>query len=232
MLNGNFNAVDQPTEGSLEHTQPKSPTNNRAFWYASGYSLPISLLSNRSRPIQQNSFTKLRDIQRSDSPQPISSDTWSNESSFTSTANSPTHSRVSSISVPENSQLTPTNLSSSLRDSSSPRTVATSLSQELEQTQPSSEPSFHSRSFSPCNLSIVSDGSKELLWRSPECLRNSNWSLMTPISEKDMSCIDSPEKENRPSSPSDAILIKRSTELCLRLTKDDPEPRSLGSNLP
>ncbi|KUJ11799.1 uncharacterized protein LY89DRAFT_212758 [Mollisia scopiformis] len=226
LLNANSAAAEQ--QRKMEKGEAtKTPTRNRTPWDAGGYSLPINTLSNPtlSTPTPYNIHHD--DSQQISASTPTSprhkfSDSRSSLSSFTSSLQSTTHSRFSSMSTTVSGSQ-PLN---SLAETLSP--TANLKIQEMDLTPPLSEshiPRPHG-SLSPTGsldaLALVAETRITDQEATSSTLRDKT--STTPEQTPNQTIITN----GRPSSPSDAILIKRATLPSLRVVTGDHELNGAG----
>lgn len=228
LLNANSVAAEQ--QRKMERGEPsRTPTRNRTPWDAGGYSLPINTLSNSTHNTPpQNQNIHLDDSQHQTSasvptsPRHKFSDSHSSLSSFTSSLQSTTHSRFSSTSTTV-SGTQPFGLTDNL----SPVSNLKIHEMDLAQLPPSDPSSLPHRSLSPTGsldaLALVAEHQmvdQEVV--PPDDKMSTSSSGQTPEGTS--------HSQSRPSSPSDAILIKRATLPSLRLVTGDHELNGQGQN--
>lgn len=196
LLNAGSLAVEQKRMENL-----RIAGRSRTPWDAGGYSLPITTktpISPSCQPQQDNYFDD-RQIDTPSSPRHKLSDSRSSFSSFASSIQSTTHSRFSSMSTVSGSHT----LNTITGELMSPKSTM------IELPSPSG-------AKSPDGTIIES--------RPKETVTEEVCELLAPIAENRLSP-DEPTQEStkatrnhpRPSSPSDAILIKRASVPSLRL---------------
>lgn len=190
-------------EGSRTQGRSRTP------WDAGGYSLPITSRPTATPPSQ----IVIHSDERQQADSPISpkhklSDSRSSLSSFTSSINSTTHSRFSSMSTVASSHT----LNSSSTDIVSPKSTPLEMASPSNPTLPLDASSNEART----TINAPSDNL--------DTLATIAENRLSPSSEQQSqgtnSMSDSTEKglaTKRPSSPSDAILIKRTAVPTLRL---------------
>ncbi|CAG8949794.1 hypothetical protein HYFRA_00004117 [Hymenoscyphus fraxineus] len=174
---------------------------NRTPWDAGGYSLPITTktpISPPNQPHQDNYFDD-RPMDAPSSPRHKLSDSRSSLSSFASSIQSTTHSRFSSMSTASGSH----SLNTITGELISPKTMT------MELASPSVT--------NPPEVMALDS-------RTKDAGIDEACEILAPIAENRLSPEDSTEEPNkahlgypRPSSPSDAILIKRASVPSLRL---------------
>ncbi|KAG9239619.1 hypothetical protein BJ875DRAFT_479282 [Amylocarpus encephaloides] len=197
--------------GSLDVEQKKmeeikTQGRSRTPWDAGGYSLPITSKTPMSPPSQQPQRMEFDDnqVESPISPRHKLSDSRSSLSSFTSSLPSATHSRFSSISTVSGSH----SLNSIAAEVLSSKSACLHLSSASSGNPPdqlSSEP----RTINPTATS-----------ESLDALATIAENRLSPQQETDEKPADEPTASTsipRPSSPSDAILIKRTAVPALRL---------------
>ncbi|KAK0108298.1 hypothetical protein ONS95_003114 [Cadophora gregata] len=105
LLNANSLAVEQQrkdekdVEEKKRETPTKVPSRNRTPWDAGGYSLPINTISNPTTPPHTQEVQRRESQSTPTSPRHKFSDSRSSLSSFTSSLQSASHSRFSSLST-------------------------------------------------------------------------------------------------------------------------------------
>ncbi|CZT05120.1 uncharacterized protein RAG0_11344 [Rhynchosporium agropyri] len=223
LLNANSIAVEQQRkeetdaeEGNLA-VPTKLPSRNRTPWDAGGYSLPINSVSNPTTSPRAEEG-QLRESQSTPtSPRHKFSDSRSSLSSWTSSLQSASHSRFSSMST-VGSALPSINLNDahSSMPGQKPQALDFDFPSRMEGVQSSNPQSSGSISPTECldALALVAENE------------------MAEISKADFSDFERIQSVPgpRPSSPSDAILIKRASAIpSLRL--DTGEQELNGMNL-
>lgn len=227
LLNSGAAAAAAAEQQKKAESTRSSPTRSRTPWDAGGYSLPINsapftpqLNTKTSPQIQQYGLQPLEN-QTPTSPKHKFSDSRSSLSSFTSSLQSATHSRYSSMST-VNSTHPVSNLSF---DGLSPKLRSTPHALELATIESISE-ARHSTSLSPTGsldaLALVAERHPF----SQPATRHPSDDVTTSSTERGSSlplaeCLS----QGRPSSPSDAILIKRSAVPVLRVNTGDSDLR-------
>lgn len=211
----------QQQEKEMENV--RLPTRNRTPWDAGGYSLPINTLSLAPTPLQQANFEEQEHQQHEgeapSSPKHKFSDSRSSLSSFTSSLQSATHSRFSSMSTVNSAQPMhgiPTEaFSPKLRNAPQNLELATidSRSEHGPSTSLSPTGSLETLAFvaehHPFSQQATRQGSQEVLGADSESVPRS---LSTEIPVRGRS--------GRASSPSDGLLIKRMDLPSLRLNTE------------
>ena len=220
LLNSSSAAVEQKRVESS-----RQPTRNRTPWDAGGYSLPINTLStsNPSTPPRQIHCDDSR-FEDATSPKHKFSDSRSSLSSFTSSLQSTTHSRFSSMST-VNSSLPMNNLGA---ESLSPQLKGLPQSLDLAASLPmSTDSGFQSSGESRARASLSPTGSLEALAAVAEhqsaCQEPEKSSSTIPMETTMNNTPLESVSHGRPSSPSDAILIKRTTVPALRVSTGELE---------
>jgi hypothetical protein len=240
LLNAGSNAVEQQKQGEGPRTHPRS----RTPWDAGGYSLPINTISSKTSPTSPPSNIHHDDSQRETptSPRHKFSDSRSSLSSFTSSLQSASHSRFSSMStvnsVHQMNSLVAETLSPSQQkpqpfDLSS---ISLPTAEAFDGTQPSTRNTQHRGSLSPTDsldaLALVAENrmaGQQHPSTIPPSTEASSVSSATEKNANPTAGNDSVPPE-RPSSPSDAILIKRSTIPILRVNTGDQDLDGPGSD--
>jgi hypothetical protein len=230
LLNSNPAAAEQRKRA--DSGSSKGPSRSRTPWDAGGYSLPINTATNGSKSPQKQSQSEYRRDDVPISTPPLSpkhrfSDSRSSLSSFTSSLlSTATHSRFSSTStLNSNSHAHHKSFST---DIISPE--LRSISQTLEyaiqplvidscQTNQTRQVPSLSPTGSPLQqLAIVAE--THLSGQKSESSSGNNDAMQTDSTEAADS-ITIPALHNRPGSPSDAILIKRTSIPSLRVNTED-----------
>jgi hypothetical protein len=209
----NAGAVAVVEEKKIEG--PKIPGRNRTPWDAGGYALPMNTRPPTSPPfLQQHKIqSDEAQIDTPSSPRHRFSDSRSSLSSFASSIHSANHSRFSSMSTVSGSH----SLSGITAEIFSPKSVPLSPSGVNPSDGLNNEAhSFNTQSLNE-NLEALTTISENR--HSPELEQPSEQQ-----SPEDMEKIIIPEHP-RPSSPSDAILIRRTTVPSLRLDTGAHETR-------
>ena len=226
LLNSGAAAAAAAEQQKKMQSARNTPTRSRTPWDAGGYALPINTLSLalHSIPAPQISYDEPRRIEYETPIPPTQthnfSDSQSSLSSFTSSLQSATHSRFSSMSTVNSrhplERLALVSLSPKLRNASQALELApddlttgaylsTSLSPtgSLDaHTLVAQQHSFPSPPSNPTRRSLA------------ETLRTGS---DTRSSSQESRAVD------RPGSPSDAILIKRSAVPILRVNTSDAD---------
>ncbi|KAI1001318.1 hypothetical protein K3495_g6882 [Podosphaera aphanis] len=220
MLNGNSGAVEQLEERS-QQVILKSPRKTRTPWDAGGYSLPIDTVSVTPQYRFQGAEAN---TSASASPRHFSSE------SLYSLTSSSTGSHIHSISTSTSESFQASNnMMGNIYESPSPKTAASSYSLDLstdELDQASLSQINLSRSMSLASSVAADPNSTRVMWNQFQRSQNLGENLVFPIRTKQISTIESAEEKRRPSSPSDAILIKRSTTPNIRLIIEDSRLKS------
>jgi hypothetical protein len=231
LLNSNPGAAEQRKRA--DSGSSRVPSRNRTPWDAGGYSLPINTATNGARtPQQQIQPENRHDDSPIDTP-PTSpkhrfSDSRSSLSSFTSSLQSTTtHSRYSSTSTLNSNSHTHHKsfgtdiLSPELRSISQ---TLESANQSLDLDSCQSNESRQGTSLSPTGsnleqLALVAQ-SHLCEQRSESSSRNNN-TMETTAADLVAESATKHLYYNRPGSPSDAILIKRTSIPSLRVKTGD-----------
>lgn len=235
----NANAVEQQKKAEASRT---TPTRNRTPWDAGGYALPINTMSgvpmvqplSSSAPAQDNvQMMEQESIQDTPvSPKHRFSDSRSSLSSFTSSLQSASHSRYSSLSTVGSLQQ-PNTIEEALsrtKDQSMDTAMIPMRNQDANRTSPTG---LHFRgSISPTSSmdALVLAAERHSVSQRPNMQRNLS---MGDTSRSQTTEKPSPSPGNdfvprhRPCSPSDAILIKRTAALpILRVMTGDKDLRA------
>lgn len=224
LLNANSMAATGGA-GDEKKNDGSRPVRNRTPWDAGGYSLPI-MSSNPAAakattpPAFTPQPTHLDDSQTElPSPNHKSSDSRSSFSSFASSIQSASHSRFSSISTVSGSY--PLN-SCWASDVLSPKSTTFELASPLNPTAPSNEP----RHNIPAPTTEIPDTLSTIIE-----LRTTPDPEQQTRDDREIDCASNPAIP-RPSSPSDAILIRRTTVPTLKLDTgghdfNRPSPREM-----
>lgn len=226
LLNANSLAVEQQRgeekdgeEKKVEVTT-KAPSRNRTPWDAGGYSLPINTISNPSTPPQADE-THRRDSQSTPtSPRHKFSDSRSSLSSFTSSSQSASHSRFSSLST-VGSTYPSSNLAEAFSSASGqkPQALEFGPPSRMDGTPTYPQPGG---SISPTGSLDALALAAENEMTGQQAQQNADVSKVSSGKEKE-SGRRSEGLEDRPCSPSDAILIKRTTVPSLRLSTGEQD---------
>lgn len=222
LLNSNgsvTHAAEQQNHSEIE----KNPPSSRTPWDAGGYSLPINTISVAPSPFQHAQYEESRQESRAQtSPtQHRFSDSRSSLSSFTSSLQSTTHSRFSSMST-VNSSTNPFQsyppidvVTPKLRIAPTPLDLVTSSSHRDQLSTANTSPT------SPLRICALNTKQHPNLPSLPP---------RDPSSQKENSAewngeryIVSKFAHRRSSSPSDAILIKRTAVPILRVNTGDTD---------
>jgi hypothetical protein len=212
LLNESSNAVDQQ-----KNYVTRLPTRSRTPWDAGGYSLPINTTS--SQPITPP-YTRNDELPTytPTSPRHKFSDSRSSLSSFTSSQQSTTHSRFSSMSTVCSTQ--PMN---SLVDKSSPKCIPGVQISDSDSIRDLTPPRS---TRSPVNAldRLPSMEAQPSRHNSLPSIHYVDSAMMSSNTENQSSPgVISSIPEERPGSPSDAMLIRRPTLPSLRLDTEDLE---------
>lgn len=206
----------------LTESSRSTPTKSRTPWDAGGYSLPINTLSLAPSPSQKAQNEDSQDLENQTSTSPKQhkfSDSRSSLSSFTSSLQSATHSRYSSMSTINSTH----QLSNLSLESLSPKSKNATLNLELATIESNSEPRI-SISLSPTGsldtLALVAE--HHPLTQPAQQLAGEGG--LRPALRRGTSLASAQGiSPNRPSSPSDAILIKRTAAPILRVNTGDAD---------
>jgi hypothetical protein len=226
--------ANSSTAGQQRKDVSRTPPRNRTPWDAGGYSLPINTVSsmNITAPTTppQNVLYDDSQVETPRSPHHKFSDSRSSLSSFTSSLQSTSHSRFSSMST-VSSAIQP--LNTILAESIALDSITKPQPLKLESTP---FPMGHSRSSSSATQprgSISPTGSPDALApvAKGQLARRRSEPSTSKGEEDDMSTskegsevtTDRAMSSERPSSPSDAILIKRTTVPSLRLNTGEQD---------
>ncbi len=236
----NANAAEQQKKG--DGSAKTAPTRNRTPWDAGGYSLPINTLSTvlasssskrttTSPQSTQNTQEREESIDMPSSPRHKFSDSRSSLSSFTSSLQSISHSRYSSSSTVGSLQQVNYigEILSPISGSKKPSVDFGSLT-AVEGTRPSGTHSWGSISPIDSMEALILAAEKHSVSQRPLSARQLSIkdSSMSQTTEKlpSPSQIELPPKD-RPSSPSDAILIKRSAVPILRVNTGNQDRKEV-----
>ena len=221
LLNSNRAAVEQK---HIENS--RLPTRSRTPWDAGGYSLPINTVSrsNPSTPPPPQTHYDDSQMEDTNSPNHKLSGSRSSLSSFTSSLQSTTHSRISSMST-VNSSCQINNVRS---DSLSPQSKALPQALDLANLSLSTDSGFQSGSEETRTRAPLSPtGSLEALTavaeHQPAGQEPARSSSTTPMELEINHAPSESVLQGRPSSPSDAILIKRTTVPILKVNTGELE---------
>lgn len=223
LLNANSLAA-----GQQKKEVSRTPPRNRTPWDAGGYSLPINTVSSLQTTVPQTIQYDDSQVETPRSPHHKFSDSRSSLSSFTSSSQSATHSRFSSMST-VGSTINPLNgvlaESIALESASKPKPLnLESVPLPMEISRSSSSCTQPQGSISPTAsleaLAIVADNQIIRRQSEPTTLRAEERS-MSLSSEGHGHTHQDFTLQERPSSPSDAILIKRTTIPSLRVDTGD-----------
>ena len=226
----NANAAGQLKKDEKETS--RTPPRNRTPWDAGGYSLPINTISAPTTPPQKSEQDVRYDdsqVETPRSPYHKFSDSRSSLSSFTSSLQSTSHSRYSSMST-VSSTIQPMNsiLAENVAIDSATKPQPIDLDSE---TPPyshtrSSSTTQHQGSTSPTGsldaLAVVAEERLPRRQSEPTTMTmtltmTAEVNAMSLSKDEEGKPSDKSQFMDRPSSPSDAILIKRTTVPSLRL---------------
>lgn len=230
LLNTNSMAVEQQrkeesdAEERKREVPTKAPSRNRTPWDAGGYSLPINTIFNQTTPPRTEEVQRRESQSTPTSPRHKFSDSRSSLSSFTSSLQSASHSRFSSLSTVGSAY--PSN---NLTDA--PSSIPGQKPQALDFGHPSKmkgiQPNYPQPggSVSPTEsldaLALVAE--KEIAGQQARQLAETSKAESMNDPSSDLKNIESGPGP-RPSSPSDAILIKRASAMPnLRLDTGEQE---------
>lgn len=231
LLNSNPAAAEQRKRA--DSGSSRAPSRNRTPWDAGGYSLPINTATNGTRTPQQQTQPENRNDDAPISTPPTSpkhrfSDSRSSLSSFTSSLQSTTtHSRYSSTSTLNSNShahhksfgtdiLSPElrSISQALESGSQPLAIETCHANESPLGTSLSPTSSTLEQLTLIAESHLSEQVSESSSRSNDAMETAATNLAAESNTKSAS-------PNRPGSPSDAILIKRTSIPSLRLNTGD-----------
>ncbi|POS85587.1 hypothetical protein EPUL_003894 [Erysiphe pulchra] len=219
LLNGNPNAVDQPKEGGQENIM-SSDAGGYPFHFYNNAPIKPAIFQQMAYEIEKHPSTQT-------SPRHSYSDSRSSLFSLPSATDSASHSRFSSISTTEGFPLRAP--AANFSESPSPKSVAQYFSPEATiETSRNSINQIYSGGPINCSSRKDIEAMNDPAKRASERGVNFNRYVMTPIKEKEAFSARNLEEMRRPSSPSDAMLIKRQqTTLCLRLAGENPDSKSV-----
>jgi hypothetical protein len=232
LLNGSSSAA-----GQQRKEVSRTPPRNRTPWDAGGYSLPINTVSSMSTPTpttpQQNIHYDDSLVETPRSPHHKFSDSRSSLSSFTSSLQSTSHSRFSSMST-VSSAIQPLNtiLAESIALDSATKPQPLNL-----ESLPAPMDHSHSRSSSSVTqprgsisptgsldaLALVAEGQLARRQSEPSTLKAGEDNMSSGKEGESRVAADKSMSSERPSSPSDAILIKRTTVPSLRVNTGEQD---------
>jgi hypothetical protein len=236
----NANAAEQQKKGDGAKT---TPTRNRTPWDAGGYSLPINTLSSipmttkttsssssstiRTPTPPQNGQQDAQEQEQSQempcSPRHKFSDSRSSLSSFTSSLQSASHSRFSSLSTV--GSLHQVNSISETLSGAKAQPSDFSTLNNAEISRPSTSGGQHRGSVSPTASmeALVLAAEKHSVSQRPSvsCNQSIDDSNLAQAGNPSGSSRAKGVSLHRPSSPSDAILIKRTMVPTLRVNTGD-----------
>jgi hypothetical protein len=220
LLNANsLAAVQQKKEIS------RTPPRNRTPWDAGGYSLPINTVSSLPKTPLQNIHFDDSHVETPRSPYHRFSDSRSSLSSFTSSLQSATHSRFSSMSTvsstiqPMNSMLAE---SIAVDSATKPQPLdVESAPVPMEHTRTSSSTTQPRGTVSPTGsldtLPLVAEDQQVRRQSEPSAGEVEEDTMLSSKEGDGVAAGDKSISLERPSSPSDAVLIKRTTIPSLRV---------------
>ncbi|KAE8448123.1 hypothetical protein EG329_009888 [Mollisiaceae sp. DMI_Dod_QoI] len=227
LLNANSVAAEQQKTLGMGEIS-KTPTRNRTPWDAGGYSLPINTISNltpstppQHQNIHHDDSQAGASASTPTSPRHKFSDSRSSLSSFTSSLQSTNHSRLSSMSTTTSG----THPLNSLAETLSPSFLKL---QEMDLGHPM-ELTRQSSTCPQRRESVSTTGSLDALAIVAENRIADQQTTSSPLGDKMSKTPEQAPNPNtapttdRPSSPSDAILIKRATLPSLRVVTGDRE---------
>ena len=230
LLNANSLAVEQQrkeekdAEERRRSTPTKVPSRNRTPWDAGGYSLPINTISNPTTPPRTEEVQRRESQSTPTSPRHKFSDSRSSLSSFTSSLQSASHSRFSSLST-VGSAYPSNNLSEALSSipGQKPQALDFGHPSKMEGVQPVYP--GPGGSISPTEsldaLALVAENEiagQQARQQTEAWKEASKDDLASDLEKVEIG------SGRRPSSPSDAILIKRPSAMpSLRLDTGDRE---------
>jgi hypothetical protein len=236
LLNANSLAA-----GQQKKEVSRTPPRNRTPWDAGGYSLPINTLSS-STPTTPPQIIHYDDshVETPRSPHHKFSDSRSSLSSFTSSLHSATHSRFSSMST-VSSTIQPMN--SILAESIAVDLATKSQSLDLEsaplpteQIRSSGSATEPRDSTSPTGsldtLALVAEDRQARRQSEPSTLKAEEDAMSSSQEVDGKALADKSMFLERPSSPSDAILIKRTTIPTLRVNTGEQDLADPGQLQP
>ncbi|CAL3967376.1 unnamed protein product [Diplocarpon coronariae] len=218
LLNANSLAVEQQRENDGEERKvgaaTKTPSRNRTPWDAGGYSLPINTVSSPSTPPKNEELGRCDSESTPTSPRHKFSDSRSSLSSFASSLQSASHSRFSSLSTV--SSATPSStFTEALLSTLGPQPSLLDFGHPSGTDETQTTPGYPrlGGSISPTGsldaLALVAENEMA----GQQANRNAETAKASLMKGKE----EVSKGEDRPSSPSDAILIKRTTVPSLRL---------------
>ncbi len=226
LLNANSSAVGQRKE--VWRTPPRS----RTPWDAGGYSLPINTVSSMTATSPttppQNTHFDYSHIDTPRMPHHKFSDSRSSLSSFTSSLHSASHSRFSSMST-VSSAIQPLNtilaesiaLDSGTKPQSLNLETLASMDQHYTHSRSSSSATQPQGSISPTDsldaLALVAESQLARREFEPSTSKAGEDNISLSKEEERKFTVDKSISSERPCSPSDAILIKRTTVPILRV---------------
>ncbi len=231
LLNANSSAAGQRKEVS------RTPPRNRTPWDAGGYSLPINTVSSMTATTPttppQNIHYHDSHIDTPRSPHHKFSDSRSSLSSFTSSLQSASHSRFSSMST-VSSGIQPLNTilaeSIALDSATKPQPLnLESIPSPMDHThsRSSSSAAQPQGSISPTGsldaLALVAEGQLARRQSEPSTLNGVEDNMSLSKEGDTRVAADKSMPSERPSSPSDAILIKRTTVPSLRVNTGEQD---------
>ncbi|KAG4443037.1 hypothetical protein IFR05_001491 [Cadophora sp. M221] len=231
LLNANSLAVEQQRNGenSAEEKKravpTKAPSRNRTPWDAGGYSLPINTISNPTTPPRTEEVQRRESQSTPTSPRHKFSDSRSSLSSFTSSLQSASHSRFSSLST-VGSAYPSNNLTEALSSISGQKPQALDLGHptKMDGIQPIYPQTGGSISPTESLDALALVAENELAGQQARQLAEESKTESRNDSSSDSEKVETVESGPRPCSPSDAILIKRPSAMpILHLNTGDQE---------
>ncbi|KAN0108442.1 hypothetical protein V8E51_008184 [Hyaloscypha variabilis] len=230
LLNTNSSAAGQQGK-----EVSRTPPRNRTPWDAGGYSLPINTVSsvNVSTPTTPSQNIHYDDsyVDTPRSPHHKFSDSRSSLSSFTSSLHSASHSRFSSMST-VSSAIQPMNtiLAECIALDSATKPLSLNLESTsliMNHSRSSSSATQPQGSISPTDsldtLALVAEGQLARRQSEPSTLKAGEDRMLANKDGDSIVTTDDLMPSERPSSPSDAILIKRTTVPSLRLNTGEQD---------
>ena len=229
LLNANSTAA-----GQQRKEVSRTPPRNRTPWDAGGYSLPINTLSSSTNapttPPQHIHYVDDSQVETPRSPHHKFSDSRSSLSSFTSSLQSASHSRFSSMST-VSSVIQPMNsiLAESIALDSAIKPQPLSLESTplpMDHSRSSSSATQPRGSISPTDsldtLALAAEGQLARRESEPSILKAGE-DNMSSREEGNRKGKEDYMASERPISPSDAILIKRTTVPSLRVNTGEQD---------
>ena len=231
MLNGSSAAGQQRKEVS------RTPPRNRTPWDAGGYSLPINTVSSSTNtpttttPSQNIHYVDDSQLETPRSPYHKFSDSRSSFSSFTSSLQSASHSRFSSMST-VSSTIQPMNAilaeSIALDSTTKPQPLnLESASLPMNHSRSSSSATQPRGNISPTGsldtLALLAEEQLARRQSEPSTMKAGEDTMSLNREEDGKVAASKSLPSQRPSSPSDAILIKRTTVPSLRVNTGEQD---------